>query len=350
MSQEKTEEPTRKKLDDAREKGQVSQSKDVTVLVKLILFFGFFFGASSVVSHSALSLMENALAQVFISGDVPVEHLLRTIASDFLLMMVITVGGGAIAAIISVWVQVGILFAPEAVKPSFKKMDPISNFKNMLSWKSISQILLSLLKVIIFIVVGYYVLKDHWSEILHAPRGGLSGAYNLWLELAKKLIWPTLLVFIALVAIDWFVTHRFHMKSLRMSKHEVKEEYKQMEGNPEMKSHRKGMHKSLLDSALTRLPSAKVLVTNPTHIAVALDYEPGKHDLPYILAITEDLDAAELRREAVKLGVPIVRNVRLARAIYRDCDVDQYLKRGHLEMAAEVFRELMALRSNPQEP
>lgn len=347
MSQEKTEQPTHKKLQDARKKGQVSQSKDVVVLVKLLLFFGLMFGASDLVNQISLALMEDALTQVFISKGTPPSHLLETVIPDVLWMLVFTVGLCAVAGVISVWIQVGILFAPEAAKPSFKKLDLVGNFKNMFSWKSISQILLSLLKIILFAVICYYLVITNSNEILNASRGGLSGAYALWLKLAQDLIWSALLVFIFLVAIDWFVNHRFHLKSLRMSKHEVREEYKQMEGNPEMKGHRKSMHKSLLDSALTRLPSAKVLVTNPTHIAVALDYEPGKYDLPYVLAITEDHDAAELRREALKLGIPIIRNVSLARAIYRDCDIDEYIKKDHLALAAEVFRQLMALDSNP---
>jgi len=134
-----------------------------------------------------------------------------------------------------------------------------------------------------------------------------------------------------------------HIKTLRMSKHDVKDERKQSDGDPQMKNTRRQQHRSLINSSLNKMGGAKAIVANPTHISVALDYEPGKHDVPFILAMGEDDDALRMRQFAKEKGIPIIVNVKLARMLYQDCEEDEYIQKEHLELAAQVFKAVMQL-------
>ena len=110
------------------------------------------------------------------------------------------------------------------------------------------------------------------------------------------------------------------------------------------------MHKSLLNASLSRVSAAKAVVANPTHISIALDYEPGKYDLPYVLAMGVDEDALRIRETAKQYGIPVIVNVKLARMIYQDCEEDEYIKKDHLVLAAEVFRAVLQLSKGEAPP
>ena len=116
-----------------------------------------------------------------------------------------------------------------------------------------------------------------------------------------------------------------------------------------MKQKRKKEHRSILNSSLSRVGNAKAVVADPTHISVALDYEPGKHDLPYILAMGTDEEALRIRKEAKKNGIPIIVNVKLARMLYQDCEEDEYIQKEHLELAAQVFKAVMQLAAEEKD-
>ena len=177
---------------------------------------------------------------------------------------------------------------------------------------------------------------------------GMEEMLALLESVLKKVIFTTLAAFIVVAFLDWVIERKNWLKNLKMSLSDVQDEQKQMYGNQQMVQHRKREHRNLLNSSLSRITSSKVVVANPTHISVALDYEPGVHDIPYIVAMGEDLEAFEIRRRATELGIPIIVNVKLARMIYSDCEVDEYIQRDHLELAAEVFRAVFQLSANNQ--
>jgi len=241
------------------------------------------------------------------------------------------------------WTQIGFLVAPQAVMPSFKKFDAVSNLKNMFSTKSLVQLLISIVKVFILGWVGYLVFKDNMEAIVYSYRSGMGPFFQILMHVLKTIIFVSLAVFIVLAAIDWAVVYFNHIKTLRMSKHDVKDEMKQSDGDPQMKNTRRQQHRSLINSSLNRMGGAKAIVANPTHISVALDYEPGKHDVPFILAMGEDDDALRMRQFAKEKGIPIIVNVKLARMLYQDCEEDEYIQKEHLELAAQVFKAVMQL-------
>lgn len=348
MSGEKTEKPTKKKIDDARKKGQVAISKDAQIVIKLGTFYMLLF----LVSGSYLDYLSELL-DLIISAGMQGESKAGQEITDlalriFLVITLPLVFLCGLMGLLSTWMQIGFLVAPEGAVPSFKKMNAVGNIKNMLSKKSLMQLVLSLFKVCILITIGYFVFVGSLSDILYSFRVGIIQFFDVLVLVLQRVIMYSLSIFIILAAIDWTMEKSHLTKQLKMSHQDIRDEYKQREGDPRMKQKRKSVHRSLLNASLNKVGGAKAVVANPTHISVALDYQPGKHDLPFIVCMGVDDDAFLIRQEAKKHGVPIITNIKLARMLYQDCEEEEYIKKQHLQLAAEVFRLVMELNLQQQ--
>lgn len=349
MSGEKTEKPTDKKIKDALEKGQVAVSKDAQIVFKLGSFYLFFFWVASGYSERFSKLMDaittTGFKQAFFWSP-------EIISMSLDLLIVITaplVAVCALSATVITWAQTGFVVAPEAVTPSFKKFDAVGNIKNMFSKKTLIQLLLSVFKVAVLSWVGFLVFKDSMNDVVFSYRVELGNFFIILTEVLKRIIFYSLAIFLLLSVIDWALERANLMKNLRMSHQDIKDEYKQSDGDPQMKQKRKKEHRSILNSALSKVSMSKVVVANPTHISIALDYEPGKHDLPFVVAMGIDEEALLIRQEAKKHGVPVLTNIKLARMIYQDCEQEEYIQKQHLELAAQVFRTVMEMAASPKQ-
>lgn len=343
MSGEKSEKPTAKKQEDSRKKGQVAISKDTMTLAKLMSFYWFLFWMPGDYVQKFSELIDSIVVSGFESSDRLSSSVISSAWDVFLVLTVPLIAVCVIAATLSSFAQVGLTASPEALKPSFKKFDMVTNFKNMFSKKSLVQLIASVVKVLILSFIGYMVFEDNVSDMLNSYRIGLDHAITVMVHMLKDIVLYSLGIFIILALIDWIMERAHLMKSLRMSKHEIKDENKETQGNPELKGKMRGLHRNLLNSSLNRVGEAKAIVANPTHISVALDYEPGRHDLPFILAMGVDDDAMLIREKARKHGIPIIVNVKLARMLYADCDENEYIQKMHLELAAEVFKAVFEM-------
>lgn len=346
MSGEKTQKPTQKKIDDARKKGQVAVSKDIQIVVKLGLFYLFFFWVNQSYADRFTRLIDMIVTQGFAAPDQFLAGLFDYSLDIFLFIVTPIVGVCALAGTVSTWAQIGMLVAPESAAPSFKKFDAVSNIKNMLSKKSLVQLVLSVCKVLVLVLVAYLVFKGSVGDIVYSYRAGLGPLLTLLNNILQRIVFYSLAIFLIMAVIDWTMERSKLMKDLRMSHSDIKDEHKETQGNPEIKKKRKSMHRSLLNESLSKVPSSKVVVANPTHISVALDYEPGKHDLPFVVAMGVDEDALLIRKKAKEHGIPIISNVKLARMIYQDCDEEEYIQKQHLELAAQVFKTVLEMTSD----
>ncbi|MEY3200811.1 MAG: hypothetical protein RIR70_361 [Pseudomonadota bacterium] len=343
---EKTELPTPKKLRDARKKGQVAISKDVTHVLTLGFAFSVLFfdlaGGREIIS----GLFDVAFQRMNKPFDAALLELLqKSVISlwdglwPFLLAAVIGVLAGS-------WSQIGFLFAPEAVKPSFQKMNPVSNVKNMLSLRSLSQLAMAMLKIAVISCLSYWVIKGFLGTLFLVPQSGIEGVLHVAGQLFRWFFYLTLFCFLVLAGLDYAVTRHFHIKQLKMSKDEVFREYKEQEGDPHLKGHLKSMRRSLVEASPNGLISrAKAVVANPTHIAVLLDYEPGEHDLPLVLGMYEDDEAQEVLALARERYVPIIRHIRLARGLYASANPNEYIPREYIAATAAVFRTVLGWAS-----
>lgn len=349
MSSEKTEDPTPKKLRDQREKGQVPNSKEVVSTVLVLGFFAWLVVALPGLVQRLGNLMRAAGALSGEAFEVALPSLWETLWSElvaitvpFLLIAVV----GAIAASAG---QFGVLFALEAAKPSLDKLNPANWFKKTFGLENLIEFLKGVGKVLVIGLSGLLVLRGGLDAVVQVPRCG-----TLCLQAVTSALLFQLAIYVAIPAVliaaaDLAFTRWNYTRQNRMSKDEVKREYKDSEGDPMIKGMRKSLHQSLLaEGQVERAGDASVLVVNPTHVAVALKYDREKVPLPVVTAIGTEGLALRMIAAAERNGVPVMRNVQLARDLMYDATVDRHIPSHLVEAVAEVLRALRDLEAGKE--
>jgi len=341
---EKTEKATPKKRRDARRKGQVRRSTEVNTTICTVIMFGMlliiwewfteqltgvfyeFWGEGSISSVSkGLSLDE-------ISG-ILARMMLVLFGAIFPILAVAMIAG--IAANL---LQVGFLFTTETLKFKLNKINPISGFKQMFSPRKLVDLVKNLAKVII---VGFVAYSDYTALIDKFPSYVGQNIYLSFIDIMRTAFMMALKMCIAMVFIslaDFLYQHWKHEKDLKMTKQEVKDEFKNQEGDPKIKG--KIRQKQLQMSAMrmmSRVPEADVVITNPTHYAVALGYEDGISGAPTVLAKGQDYIARKIREVAIENDVQIVENPPLAQSLFAMCEVDDEIPEELYQAVADVL-------------
>lgn len=339
MSSEKTEQPTPKKLRDAREEGQVAHSKDFTQTLLVCALFGYMIvNARNIVTAFAelilaplplLSLEFHAAANTLVT---------RTSVDGFMVLLPflgIVIGVGLFGEV----VQVGIKFAFKVFTKAGEKINVVNNVKNIFSSKNLVEFLKSNIKVLFLSALLYVLLHDAMPVLMGLPLAGLDGIGQVVGKILKTMIFNIALVYACISIADLIWQRRHHRKELMMTKDEVHREYKEMEGNPEIKHQRKHLHQEMLmNDAVEQTRKASVLVTNPTHLAIAIRYAEEETPLPVVLAKGSGALAERMMAAAREANVPIMQNIPLARALMEHADVDQYIPSDLVEPVAEVLR------------
>ncbi|RSZ61075.1 type III secretion system export apparatus subunit SctU [Massilia atriviolacea] len=345
MSDDKTEEPTDKKLSDARDKGQIAMSRDLARVAMLI-----------VVAELALATEPQWRAAL----DALFELSLRQVGQPFHIAMpaVITAAGNLLLAVFAVffvvclvvafashWGQFGILIAPQSLTPSIDKINPVNGVKQLFAKKKIGELLMALIKAISLGIIIWFMVRKQLPSILQMSNGEPKDIYFGFIALLRSVLHPVVGVCLVLAMIDFALQKYFHIKSLRMDMEEIKREYKESEGDAHVKQARKGLAMQWAsESAPARTAGANAVVVNPTHFAVALFYDPAETPAPLLLAKGKDDVAQAMIREARAHGIPVIRHVWLARTLYATGQADHYVPRASYESVAQVYavvRELM---------
>lgn len=341
MSEEKTEKPTPKKIRDSRKKGQVAKSKEIVSLAVLLAVFVYFlmFGESLINELSILfdlpgkfmaldfnSVIPGALYQILFT-------MLRILAP--LLILVFFVG------IISNLIQTGFIFSGEPIKPSLKKINPVEGMKKIFAIKNLMEFFKSIIKILLLGYTAYYIIRNDLNDLLYIPYCGAECALSLTGSMVMKMILYCLVVFIFLAAADFALEKQQHIKKLKMSKDEVKREYKQMEGSPEIKGKRKEIHREIMEEDVDlKVLQADVVVTNPTRIAIGIRYRSEEAALPWVTVKGEFKLAQKIREIAEENDIPIVRRQHLARSMYAELEPGEYISADFIEPVAEVLKWL----------
>lgn len=339
----KTEEATPRKLAEARKKGDVAKSPDVGQTLSLagaagVLFIGggWFAGqmAEALVPFIA---MPHAMTGAFEAG-AGVEIAMRAVwaAAPFLgalaLAVILGGAGGHLA-------QSGLIFTAEKMKPKLDKISPLAGFKRLFGPDGLVQFLKTFLKLLAIGAICWLVLRPHARELEMLAAMGPAAILPFARDLALALVLAAL-VFLSLTAGADYLWQRFRFaKRMRMTREELKEDYKQSEGDPHVKARLKQIRAQRSRKRMMQaVPTATVVVTNPTHYSVALRYEPDKGDAaPVCVAKGVDALALRIREVAREHEVPIIENVPLARALYAAVEVDETIPREHFEAAAKVI-------------
>ncbi len=346
MSGEKTEQPTPKKLRDARQKGQVAKSQEIVssslILVLIAVLFAF---SDYYLEHiSALLLLPSELAyQGFQDALLDVAI---SIAKEMAYLLAPIILVAALVAVFANMGQFGFLFTGESVKPEIKKVNPVEGAKRIFSLKSVIEFIKSILKVSLLSCIIWVTLRGNLNTLLQVPTCGLNCVPTIAGVLIQQLMIISSVGFIVIAAADFAYQKYDHTKKLKMTKDEVKREYKEMEGSPEIKSKRRQLHQELQASnQRENVKRSNVLVTNPTHIAIGLYYKKGETPLPIITLKETDAMAKRMIKIAQEEGVPVMQKVPLARALYADGQLDQYIPGDLIEATAEILRWVASLDS-----
>lgn len=346
---EKTEKPTAKKLRQAREEGQVAHSKDFTQTVLILALFGYVLSQSErfVKSLGDMILMPvNVLGMPFEeAAEVVISQLVRDAIWVVLPFLLIVIGLGLFAEMF----QTGMNFAFKALKPSAKKLNVMSNLKNIFSLKGLIELIKSILKITFLAALIFKLVHAALPTMMTLPQGGLAGIGIAVGMMLKDMMVNVAIVYAIIAAADFVYQRYQHTKGLMMSKDEIKQEYKEMEGSPEIKQQRKHLHQELMSSgAVERTRKASVVITNPTHLAIAIQYDKETTPLPVVLAKGEGTLAENMVKAAREEGVPVLQNIPLAHSLMNTVEVDQYIPSELVEPVAEVLR-LIRNMNHPEE-
>jgi type III secretion protein U len=345
---EKTEQPTAKKQRDARQKGQVAKSKDFTQNALLVALFAYVVAQGRQLVEDVSRLL--MLPMAFIGGDF--HQALSTLFEETLLagarLLLPFLGIVLLVGIFAEAIQTGVLFSFEAIKPSAKKLDIVANAANIFSKKNLIEFLKSLLKIAILSWVIEALIVEVLPRVMYVPYRGIAELGELIGALLKALIIQTGVTTTVIALADLIWQRRQHTQGLMMSKDEIKQEYKGAEGDPHIKSQRKQLHQELLaGGAVESARQASVVVTNPTHLAIAIRYDEGEMPLPMVTGKGEGALAERMIAAAREAGVPVMQNIPLAHSLFREAAVDQYIPSDLIEPVAAVLRLVRQLTDQP---
>ena len=347
---ERTEPASQKKIDDARKRGSVAKSQDVNAAVILMgaLFSLSVFGGTMADRLGALLrlVLTNAAD---ISVDKSTVSDLAARALFFTGMTLVPVLGVLfVIGIVANIAQVGMKFSLEALQPKWDRLNPISGIKRvMLSVHSVMEMVKGTVKTVIVGIVAYTVVKRLTEEAVMLADAGV-------LDIARFIVSATLevgikvgMAFGVIAAADFFYQRYEFNKQMRMTKQEVKDEFKMMEGDPQIKGRIRGIQRQIAyKRMMSDVPKASVVVTNPTHFAVALKYESGKMSAPKVVAKGADLIAFRIREIAKAHNVPIVEDKPLARALYSSTDVGDDIPEKLFQAVAQILAYILRLKNS----
>lgn len=336
---QKTEEPTPKKLEEARKKGQVALSREVNNWVMLaagtLVVIAVLPSALETLTLTMRGYIEHAHAVPGVPGFFSIlkESFWETMAVIALPLLFLMM-----AAFFAPFLQIGPLFAPETIKPDIQKISPIAGFKRLFSLRSVVEFAKGIAKIGVIGTIGYILLVPFFGSVEHFIGTPLPMILGEMRALILKLMLGVLVVLMIIAVIDLVYQRNEHYKKMRMTKQELKDEYKQAEGDPHIKARLRALRQERARRRMIQaVPQADVVITNPTHYSVALKYVPKEMAAPVVIAKGVNEVAFKIREVAKEHDIIIMENPPLARVLYDTVEVDQAIPEEHYKAVAEVI-------------
>jgi flagellar biosynthesis protein FlhB len=348
---EKTEKASSKKRQDARKKGQVLKSKELeTSIVLLIIFL-----AIKILGSTIYGELSNFTKKVLVSYTK--EKDLYNINSIFklfyeILMVVLKtvgplVGAALVVGLIVNYSQVGFLFTTSTLAFKFSRINPATGLKRVFSLRGIVELVKSILKICIVGYIAYAYISGEKDNIAGLMNANITDAAIYMVDTCIEVAIRICVAMIILSILDYIYQWWQYEKDLKMSKEEVKQEYKQTEGNPEIKGRIKQKQRQIsMRRMLSEVPNADVIITNPTHFAVALKYDTKKADAPVVIAKGQDFIALRIKEVGKENNIEIVENKPLARSLFNTCEVGKSIPPELYQAVAEVLAFVYSLKGD----
>ena len=342
---------TPRKLEQARKEGQVVKSKDFSTAVSLLVLFSVIFGLAP--------FIWDQIVQVFtlLYEQIPNAHVDKI---GYMYVLLIAVKGAALiigpilaiawfVAVMADFIQVGPLIAVAPLVPKLDKLNPTKYFKNIISIKTLFELFKNIVKVIILGYIGWMVYKDHIETIL--MLASVDNNFAVMIEFGKlitEFIFKACIAFLVIAAADYGVTKWKFLKDQKMSFKEIKDEYKNSEGDPNVKAQlRQRRMQMLQQGAMDAVPTADFVVTNPTHVACALKYVAEEMDSPMLIAKGTELIAKKIISIAKEHNVPVIENPPVARALFKMVDINQSIPPELYKAVAEILMFVYKMKNPP---
>lgn len=347
---EKTEKPTPKKLRDARKKGQVAKSQDLPAALTFIASMGM----TMAMSRYIYGQLSSFFLYIFHNAQkIDIAHeayaLCLQCAYIIFLSSIPIVAGVAFTGAMVNFLMVGPLFTTEVFKFDIKKFDPISNLKQKFKLKTLIELIKSLFKITI---AAYICCSTAWNatpNIISCIGQPMDLCITIVHYFLLEVMIKVGLFFLAVALFDFLYQRKNFEKEMMMEKFEIKQEYKNTEGDPEIKGRRREVARDIAYGGGPPSPKgAKAVVANPTHIAVAIGYEKQYFPAPFIISMAEGVEAQWVLHEAQVLEIPIVQNVYLARKLYEDGEMFGYIPLDTYEAVAEILKWVAGFANQPQ--
>lgn len=340
----KTEEPTPRKLEEARKKGDVAKSQDLPQLASLAASF-------AVLAIGGGWLAQDMAGRLLPFIAHPQDMDMSGVGSVGIAQQAMMAGGPVIGAVLLAaalagaagnLVQHGLLFTGEKIKPDLKKISPLEGFKRIFGIDGFVQFLKQTLKVLVTGWVAYLVLKPHAAELQNLAALDPAAILPASVALMKTLFFAILAFLVVTAGADWLWQRQRFISKMKMTREELKEEFKQTDGDPHVKAKQRQLrHERSRQRMMQNVPKATVVVMNPTHYAVALRYEQGVTSAPECVAKGMDELALRIRAVAEEAGVAIIEDAPLARALYAAVEVDETIPEAHYEAVAKIIGFIM---------
>ena len=341
----KTEEPSSRRLEDARRKGEVAKSADLASWASLAGVAGAIAIAGGWACQDLAGRLMPFLEApdaINLEGGGAVDVFRKAIAAGAPVLIMV-LGAGMVAGVAGNVIQQGFLFAPERLKPELSKLSPIEGFKRLFGIDGLAQFVRSVLKIVVVGWVAWASLRPHAADF-----EGLSGMEPVSIlpfaaQMLRSLAISVMTFLGAGAVIDWIWQRQRFMQRMRMSREELKEEIRQSEGDPHVKAKQRQLRNERARRRMIQnVPKATVVIANPTHYAVALRYVQGETDAPICLAKGVDAVALKIREVAEEAKVPVIEDPPLARALYAAVEIDGTIPVGHYQAVAKIIGFVLA--------
>lgn len=348
FSQEKTEKATPKKRQDARKKGQVPKSNDVNTAIILLVVFLFLLFIGESFRDKLFDLLTKTFNEYMLIELSPtsIRNVFNELTFEGIKVVLPIMLVAMVAGVFSSYIQVGSLLSTEAIQPKLSKLDPIKGFKRIFSVRAIVELLKSVLKITLVGTVVFTILWFNFDSLMLLSQKSVGASF---VEIAKLTATMGIAVAIMLLflSIPDYIYQRYdHEKNLRMSKQDIKDEHKNMEGDPRIKSKRRQKQMEMaMQRMMQEVPKADVVITNPTHFAVALRYDGESMAAPKIVAKGVDYMALKIKTIAKANDVITVENKPLARALYAQAEIGDEVPEDLFKAVAEVLAYVYRLKN-----
>jgi flagellar biosynthesis protein FlhB len=346
--EEKTEAPSEKRRQEAREKGNVAKSNEVNSV--LVLLAGIFL--LKLLGPYIMNVFNNELVLRFKSisnTSMDNARLINLLYASTLfgLKVMLPIGGGImVIGVLANFIQIGVLFTTQPLIPKLEKINPISGAKRLFSVRSLIETIKNIAKIAIVVIIAYLTIKGKFEETMVLSNASIPVIWAFTLQVAFTIMWRIALILIFIAILDYAYQRYEHEKQLKMTHQEVKEERKQLEGDPQVKSRIRSLQREMARRRMMdEVPKATVVVTNPTYIAIALRYEPSETKEPVVVAKGKRAIARRIKEVAQKESIPVVEDKPLARAMYEKVEIGMPIPIEFFTAVAEILAYVYRLKN-----